>query len=121
MTTYQDKQLDALGDPTRRAVLKVLRRGPMSVGDIAKQFTVSRPAISQHLRILKDAELVTDSAESTRRVYQLNREAFVSLRSYFDEFWTTALDAFNERAERKAKAKVQSKISTNTSARKRTA
>ena len=105
MTTYHDKQLDALGDPTRRAVLKTLRRGPLAVGDIARQFEVSRPAISQHLRILKDAGLVTDSAEATRRVYQLNREAFVSLRGYFDEFWSTALDAFKERVEKKSAAK----------------
>ena len=102
MTTYHDKQLDALGDPTRRAVLKTLRRGPLAVGDIARQFEISRPAISQHLRILKDAGLVTDSAEATRRVYELNREAFASLRGYFDEFWTTALDAFKERVEKKA-------------------
>lgn len=105
MTTYHDRQLDALGDPTRRAVLKVLRRGALPVGDIAKQFSISRPAISQHLRILKDAGLVTDTPESNRRLYQLNREAFVSLRGYFDEFWTSALDAFKDRVEKKASAK----------------
>lgn len=105
MSTYQERQLDALGDPTRRAVLKVLRRGPLPVGDIARQFSISRPAISQHLRVLKDAGLVTDTAESNRRLYQLNREAFVSLRSYFDEFWSTALDAFKERVEKKASTK----------------
>ena len=99
--TYHDDKLDALGDPTRRAVLKVLRRGPMSVGDIAQQFSVSRPAISQHLRVLKDAGLVTSSAEATRRVYAINRDGFESLRSYFDDFWSTALDSFQRRVESK--------------------
>lgn len=91
--------LDALGEPTRRAVLSLLRNGPMSVSAIAREFPVSRPAISQHLRVLKDAGLVTDSAVATRRLYQLNPDAFVTLRTYFEDFWTAALGDFKKRAE----------------------
>ena len=84
----------------------------MPVGELATHVDVSRPAVSQHLRILKDAHLVTDTAEATRRVYALNRDAFVSLRAYFDEFWTTALDAFKAHVERKSLAKSPLKPST---------
>src|SRR5258705_7524372 len=102
--TDQDRQLDALGDPTRRAVLRLLRDGPRPVVDIAREFPISRPAISQHLRILKDAGLVIDSPVATRRLYELNPDAFVSLRAYFDDFWTAALGEFKKRAEaRRAK------------------
>jgi DNA-binding transcriptional ArsR family regulator len=101
VTTNQERQLDALGDPTRRAVLKLLRNGPMPVTDIAERFPISRPAISQHLRVLKDAGLVTDTAVATRRLYQINPDAFVSLRAYFDDFWTAALEGFKERAEKR--------------------
>jgi len=97
--TYQEKCLDALGDPTRREVLKLLRGGPRPVADIAREFPISRPAISQHLKVLKDAGLVTDSADGTRRIYELNAEAFVSLRGYFEDFWTVALSGFKKRAE----------------------
>lgn len=99
MTTYQDIQLNAVGDGTRRAILERLIQGPMSVGKLANDFPVSRPAISQHLRILKEANLVTDRAEGTRRVYQLNPEGFASLRNYFDEYWTHALTAFKKKIE----------------------
>ena len=73
--------------------------GPVSVGKLAEEFPVSRPAISQHLRILKQANLVTDQAAGTRRVYQLNLEGFESLRAYFDQFWTSALAAFKQKVE----------------------
>ena len=99
VTTYRDRQLDAIGDPTRRAILARLRKGPASVGKLATGFPVSRPAISQHLRVLKDADLVTDRAEGTRRVYELNPAAFASLREYFDEFWGVALISFKKRVE----------------------
>jgi DNA-binding transcriptional ArsR family regulator len=99
VTTNQDRQLDALGDPTRRAVLKLLRDGPMPVTAIANQFPISRPAISQHLRVLKDAGLVTDTAVATQRLYQINPDAFVSLRAYFDDFWSVALSDFKKRAD----------------------
>jgi DNA-binding transcriptional ArsR family regulator len=97
--TYHDRQLDALGDPTRRAVLKLLRGGPMSVGAIADNFDISRPAISQHLRILKDARLVTDTPVATQRLYEINPEAFQSLREWLDDFWSVALDNFKKRVE----------------------
>ena len=99
MSTYRELQLDALGDPTRRAILARLRKGPTPVGKLASAFPISRPAISQHLRVLKEANLVTDLADGTRRVYELNPEAFASLREYFDEFWGVALIAFKKRVE----------------------
>ncbi len=102
METYpspQHTQLDALGDPTRRAILARLLLGPSSVSKLAAEFPVSRPAISQHLRILKDANLVTDEAAGTRRVYQLNPQGFESLRAYFDQFWAHALNQFKQKVE----------------------
>jgi DNA-binding transcriptional ArsR family regulator len=92
-------QLDALGDATRRAIVEHLLRGPVSVGRLADEFPVSRPAISQHLRVLKQASLVTDQVLGTRRVYQLNPEGFETLRSYFDQFWSIALTAFQQKVE----------------------
>jgi DNA-binding transcriptional ArsR family regulator len=97
--TYQSAQLDALGDPTRRAILDRLLDGPQPVGTLARGMPVSRPAISQHLRILKAANLVVDQPHGTRRVYQLNPQGFDSLREYFDRFWTEALHAFKTKAE----------------------
>ena len=99
VSTYRDLQLAAIGDPTRRAILARLRKGPASVGKLASAFPVSRPAISQHLRVLKEAKLVTDRPDGTRRVYELNPEAFASLREYFDEYWGVALIAFKKRVE----------------------
>ena len=99
MTTYQHaQQLDALGDPTRRAILERLLKGPQPVGELARDFTVSRPAISQHLRVLKDARLVVDRAEGTRRIYELNPAGVDALRNYFDRFWTQAVAAFKTAA-----------------------
>jgi DNA-binding transcriptional ArsR family regulator len=103
--TYEHPQLDALGDGTRRAILARLLDGPLPVGELAREFPVSRPAISQHLRVLKDARLVTDRADGTRRVYALNPDAFESLREYFDHFWNHALAAFKRRVEHPAPAK----------------
>ncbi len=102
MTAYQHAQLDALGDATRRAIVDQLLRGPRSVGELAESFPVSRPAISQHLRVLKEARLVTDRAVGTRRVYQINPQGFEDLRSYFERFWTDALTSFKQRVEEKA-------------------
>ena len=100
MSTYQEAQLDALGDATRRAILARLLKGPLPVGKLARDFPVSRPAISQHLRILKQANLVVDRPAGNRRVYQLNPEGFDSLRDYFDQFWTQALSAFKKKVEK---------------------
>jgi DNA-binding transcriptional ArsR family regulator len=102
VNTYQEAQLDALGDPTRRAILARLLTGPLAVGELASHFPVSRPAISQHLRILKDANLVLDRPAGNRRLYALNPEGFDSLRDYFDQFWSLALDAFKRKAEEPA-------------------
>ena len=106
MNTNHSIQLDALGDATRRAILaRLVKDGPLPVGELAREFDVSRPAISQHLRVLKHANLVTDRAEGARRVYAVNPEALASLRKYFEQFWTEALAAFKRRAETKAKRK----------------
>jgi DNA-binding transcriptional ArsR family regulator len=102
VNTYQEAQLDALGDPTRRAILARLLEGPLAVGELASHFPVSRPAISQHLRILKDANLVVDQPQGNRRLYTLNPEGFGSLRDYFDQFWSLALTAFKTKAEEPA-------------------
>jgi DNA-binding transcriptional ArsR family regulator len=99
VNSYQEAKLDALGDPTRRAILARLLEGPLAVGELASHFPVSRPAISQHLRILKDAHLVLDQPQGTRRLYALNPEGFDALRGYFDQFWSLALDAFKKKAE----------------------
>ena len=99
MTSYQSAQLDALGDATRRAILARLLDGPQPVGKLAGDFPVSRPAISQHLRILKEANLVTDRSQGTRRVYEINTQGFDSLREYFDQFWNHALQSFKRKVE----------------------
>ena len=92
--------LAALGDPTRRAIFESLRAGPAPVGAIAARLPVSRPAVSQHLKALKQAGLVVDRAEGTRRVYWIDPDGLGPLRRWLDEFWTDALDAFRSEAER---------------------
>jgi DNA-binding transcriptional ArsR family regulator len=100
VVTYQaSRQLDALGDPTRRAIFERLARGPLAVVEIARALPVSRPAVSQHLKVLKDAGLVADRTEGTRRIYQLDRKGLAAVRDYFDKFWTEALDAFKRAVE----------------------
>lgn len=100
MNTYQNAQFDALGDSTRRAILERLLHGPCPVGELARDFPVSRPAISQHLRVLKRANLVADRSVGTRRLYAVNPDAIESLRRYFDRVWAQALAAFKQRVER---------------------
>ena len=102
--TNHSVQLDALGDATRRAVFERLARGPCSVGELAREFPVSRPAISQHLRILKDAQLAVDRPHGARRVYQINPPGVALLRAYFEKFWTDALAAFKRAAENEAQS-----------------
>jgi DNA-binding transcriptional ArsR family regulator len=97
--TYQHRQIEAIGDATRRAILERLLDGPMPVGELARNFPVSRPAISQHLRVLKHANLVVDRAVGNRRLYQVNPAGIESLRAYFDRFWNDALNAFKRAAE----------------------
>jgi DNA-binding transcriptional ArsR family regulator len=98
---YHHDQLAALGDPTRRAILVKLLEGPLPVGELARDFPISRPAISQHLRILKKADLVVDRPVGNRRVYAVNPAGIESLRAYFDRFWTRSLVAFKKAAEGK--------------------
>jgi DNA-binding transcriptional ArsR family regulator len=93
----------ALNDPTRRAVLERLRSGPKPVGEIARGLPVTRPAVSQHLKVLKEAGLVDDRAEGTRRIYQIDPKGLGAMRAWLDQFWTAALDAFAAEAERSAK------------------
>jgi DNA-binding transcriptional ArsR family regulator len=98
--TYQDG-FDALGDPTRRAIFERLARGPTAVGELARELPVSRPAVSQHLRVLKRAGLVSDQREGSRRLYEIDLDGIDALRTYLDSFWTDALAAFRKAAERK--------------------
>src|SRR5271170_6473312 len=84
----------ALADPTRRRVFEELRRGPRSVGRIAARMPVSRPAVSQHLGVLKKAGLVIDRAEGTRRVYTIDPRGLAAIRIWLDQFWDEALEAF---------------------------
>jgi DNA-binding transcriptional ArsR family regulator len=86
--------LAALADPMRRSVFERLMDGPQPVGRIALGLPVSRPAVSQHLKVLKEAGLVTDRAEGARRVYAIDPKGLAELRRYLDQFWTEALDAF---------------------------
>jgi DNA-binding transcriptional ArsR family regulator len=97
--TYQARALDALGDPTRRQVFELLGAGTRSVGQLAELLPVSRPAVSQHLKALRDAGLVTVRAEGTRRLYSLDAGGIAAVRGYFDDFWTQALLAFRHAAE----------------------
>jgi DNA-binding transcriptional ArsR family regulator len=94
-----DAQLTALGDATRRAILERLLDGPLAVGELAREFPVSRPAISQHLRVLKRAHLVEAEAVGNRRLYAVNPAGIDRLRKYFDQFWNHALAAFKKAAE----------------------
>jgi DNA-binding transcriptional ArsR family regulator len=97
--TYREQQFDAISDLTRRALLERLRTGPLPVGELARDLPISRPAVSQHLRVLKQAQLVRDEAIGTRRYYRLDPRGFASLRSYFDQFWGEALEAFKAKVE----------------------
>lgn len=92
--------LTALADPTRRAVFERLARGPRSVGEIAADLPVSRPAVSQHLRVLKDAGLVGERKEGVRRYYSVRPEGLAELRGYVERFWEEALSSFKAAAER---------------------
>jgi DNA-binding transcriptional ArsR family regulator len=94
--------MDALGDATRRAVFERLRNGPLAVGQLAAGLPVSRPAVSQHLRVLKQAGLVSERREGTRRLYRIDPSGLAELRAYFDEAWEAALAAFKDEVEKGA-------------------
>jgi DNA-binding transcriptional ArsR family regulator len=102
VVTYA-KAFSALADPTRRDVLERLRAGPRAVGEIAQGMPVSRPAVSQHLKVLKEAGLVTDRSEGTRRVYYIDPNGLAALRAWLDRFWDEALTAFQAEAEKDSK------------------
>ena len=98
-----EEALTALDDATRRAILERLTAGPRSVGDIAGELPVSRPAVSQHLRVLKEAGLVTERRNGTRRLYRVDTDGLAEVRDYLESFWTDVLAAFEAAAEAEAK------------------
>jgi DNA-binding transcriptional ArsR family regulator len=98
-----DRAFSALYDPTRRAVLERLRSGPKPVGEIARGLPVSRPAVSQHLKVLKEAGLVDDRSEGTRRIYHIDPKGLGAIRAWLDQFWDSALTAFAAEVERSTK------------------
>lgn len=98
------KGIEALGDPTRRDVFERLRERPLAVGELAAGMPVSRPAVSQHLKVLKDAGLVSERREGTRRIYGIAPEGIAELRAYFEQFWVSALEGFKAAAEMKGES-----------------
>ena len=98
--TNANRVFAALHDPTRRAVLERLRHGPRAVGEIARGMPVTRPAVSQHLKVLKEAGLVDDRSEGTRRIYKIDPKGLGAMRAWLDQFWDSALTAFAAEVER---------------------
>ncbi len=94
--------IEALADPTRRAIFERLRNGPLAVGRLAAGLDVSRPAVSQHLKVLSDAGLVRAEREGTRRIYRIEARGLDELRAYLERFWKDVLDAFRDEADRTA-------------------
>jgi DNA-binding transcriptional ArsR family regulator len=101
--TYAMKALATLADPTRRAIFERLAAKPRSVGELAQGLPVTRPAVSQHLKVLKDAGLVTDTAQGTRRVYRIDPHGLGEIRKWLDQFWDRQLDSFAAEVERDSK------------------
>ena len=99
MSAYGDGGLGLLGDPTRRAIFELLARGPCSVQQLADQLPISRPAVSQHLRVLREGGLVISRAEGNRRIYRLNPEGVTALRAWLDGVWRDALTGFHKLAD----------------------
>jgi DNA-binding transcriptional ArsR family regulator len=102
--TYEEA-MNALGDPTRRRIFDRLAQGPKAVGELARGLPVSRPAVSQHLRVLKEAGLVSERPEGTRRVYRIDPAGVIALRAYFEGFWDRALLDFQAEAEATERSK----------------
>ena len=94
MLTYQADAFTALGDPTRRAIFESLAVQPRAVGEIARELPISRPAVSQHLKVLKGAGLVVDRPAGTKRIYAVDPAGVGALRDYLDQFWSTTLTAY---------------------------
>lgn len=99
MNTYQSSALLVLGDPTRLAILERLADSPLAVVDLTKELPISRPAVSQHLRVLKDAGLVIDQAVGSRRVYRVDPDGLAVLRDQLDQFWAKAMAAYKTAVE----------------------
>jgi DNA-binding transcriptional ArsR family regulator len=104
VNTYGGEALTALGDPTRRAIFECLARGPKAVGQLASELPVSRPAVSQHLRVLKEAGLVAGRASGTRRIYQIQPQGVQAIHAYLDQMWGQALASFQAAATAAAAA-----------------
>ena len=104
MVTYA-RVFDALAHPTRRMVLEQLRRGPSTVGGLAERLPISQPAVSQHLRVLQEAQLVEVRPEGTRRIYSIQQAGLAELRDYIDDLWNDALERFAEAAREQAERK----------------
>jgi DNA-binding transcriptional ArsR family regulator len=100
--TNAARLISALADPTRRAVLERLKDGPRPVGEIARGLPVTRPAVSQHLKVLKDAGLVADKSVGTRRIYYIDPKGLGAMRAWLDQFWGAALDAYQLATEAEA-------------------
>jgi DNA-binding transcriptional ArsR family regulator len=100
VATNQVDGWTALGDPTRRAIFERLASGPIAVGELANELPVTRPAVSQHLRVLKDAGLVTSSRDGNRRIYRADPDGVAAMRDQLDRFWNQALATFKEVVER---------------------
>ena len=100
--TNHAEVLTALADPTRRAIFERLARSPGAVGELARELPVSRPAVSQHLKVLKSAGLVTDQAAGTRRVYSVDSAGVAAIREYFEQFWQQSLASFRTAASKPA-------------------
>lgn len=106
MATYQAQDgWEALGDPTRRAIVACLAERPRAVGELAQELPISRPAVSQHLKVLKEAGLVTDRAAGTRRVYRLNPAGMGALRDQLETYWNRALDGYQDVVEQPTEEK----------------
>ena len=105
MKTNERPELDALGDPTRRAIFEALIRKPQAVGELADAFPVSRPAVSQHLKVLTDSGLLSVRQDGTRRIYAANPSGIAKLRAYVEQFWRDSLVTLKAAAEKKGKEK----------------
>ncbi|HKR72358.1 MAG TPA: metalloregulator ArsR/SmtB family transcription factor [Streptosporangiaceae bacterium] len=108
METYGVDALGALGDPTRRAIFECLARRPMAVGQLSAELPVTRPAVSQHLKVLKQAGLVTDQVDGTRRIYRINQVGVQAIHHYLDQMWSQALTGFQLAAQQIARSEQNS-------------
>jgi DNA-binding transcriptional ArsR family regulator len=102
VTTYQVEGWTALGDPTRRAIFERLAERPLAVGELARDLPISRPAVSQHLKVMKEARLVAARREGNRRIYELDPDGIALLRTYLDRFWSKAMTAYKAAVEKQA-------------------